>query len=891
MARRVEQRLAGAQRFLGPLAVGDVEVDARHSQRPTLGIAQSHPTSAVDPHPMSVAVRHAELDLVVGPRAIQVGLARRRHRRPVVGMNQVQEVAVDALAQALHVVAEHLGIGGVDLVLAALEVDLPGACVRALDDQRQALALACQFVGGTPAGGDVGAHRHVLLDPAVGAEEGGDDAVHPVQGAVLRAVADLPAPRPAGRNRQPHLAPERSRVNTRVDDAVVLAEKLVAGVAADRAERVVGLDDAARAVGHRDDGVGADRAEQRLVVAQCRGQRDRGAPALGDVRLDRHPARQPALFVAHGLDLDFDPVLLPVLAQVVQLAVEGLACVEGLLHPQLILRLGRAAAQQFARPAAQRLGWSEAGRAHEAVVDPDDAARRVEDQYRVAGVAGHRRQPLDLERQADDVRLGYCAGTRALPRQVGQEGRQNQPPGQREPGRGTVGAGHGGSAACAQRHAGAEEVQCPVVPVACGACARRPGRLPFGVVDGRSGCAAVTGEQREVQAIAQHGLAAREQFGGNDGGIQHALEGGPALCLGARRGTLAIDRQIEQEARRAPVVLLQHDGLGERRLAAGDRPLDGRPAVLLAADVQAECGRIGGKRFDVLDDVAIGVRPRGQLADREVRRVVGALGGREGGLVGLKRACDEPESAHTGKLTSQVVCRHHRAKLAALDALACREGAECAPQAVQRRGEAAIHLVACALGQALELVLGLTFQAVVQSHGAGHAQHDTERGDQCWQRGGPLGPGRPSEHGRLPRSCVDGRHPAGTSPPRQSRLHVDIDALCAVEGTGRPRGGTSSAAGLIHSPAPAEAGLSAVCADGLEPWIAPPRSRCSAYPEVVTADGLEPRVTPQSLGFLPADVCPPLRDPVRVAAHGLQQPTRAAARGFALTVCRRRSTR
>src|SRR5215204_1732180 len=130
--------------------------------------------------------------------------------------------------------------------------------------------------------GDVVTDGDVLVWLALGVEEGDDGRVHPVERAVLGAVANLPAPDAAGGDSRPEFADELLRVVGRVDDAVVLPDEFFARVLRDFAELVVDVVDAAGLVGDGDDGrlvereleVGQllQRAAQRLLRVQ-RGRR------------------------------------------------------------------------------------------------------------------------------------------------------------------------------------------------------------------------------------------------------------------------------------------------------------------------------------------------------------------------------------------------------------------------------------------------------------------------------------------------------------------------------------------------------------------------------------------------------------------------------------------
>ena len=132
---------------------------------------------------------------------------------------------------------------------------------RHLTDTGERRLLREPLFGGF-ARGDVGADGDVLVRPAALVEEGDDGRVDPVEVAVLRLVPDLAVPHPAVGDRHPQVAHELVGVQARVDDPVVLAEELLAGIARNLTELVVDVGDPARHVGGRDDGGVVERPFQ-----------------------------------------------------------------------------------------------------------------------------------------------------------------------------------------------------------------------------------------------------------------------------------------------------------------------------------------------------------------------------------------------------------------------------------------------------------------------------------------------------------------------------------------------------------------------------------------------------------------------------------------------------
>ena len=103
--------------------------------------------------------------------------------------------------------------------------------------------------------GDLGAQGDVPVVPSVGADHRDDRRRHPVEIAVLAAVADDTLPGKTAGEGSPHLHEERLVVVTGVEDAVVLSEQFLARVLADPDELVVDERDPAVQSGDADDGM------------------------------------------------------------------------------------------------------------------------------------------------------------------------------------------------------------------------------------------------------------------------------------------------------------------------------------------------------------------------------------------------------------------------------------------------------------------------------------------------------------------------------------------------------------------------------------------------------------------------------------------------------------
>ena len=131
---------------------------------------------------------------------------------------------------------------------------------------------------------DLVVNRHVLVRLAPGVEKGHDRRIDPVDGAVSGAVPDFAVPDPSRRDRAPQVPKEIRSVIPGVDDAMVLAEELLARVLRDLAELVVDRGDGAAEVGRRDD---RRLIERELHVAELLQEPLATLPALlavGDVQ-------------------------------------------------------------------------------------------------------------------------------------------------------------------------------------------------------------------------------------------------------------------------------------------------------------------------------------------------------------------------------------------------------------------------------------------------------------------------------------------------------------------------------------------------------------------------------------------------------------------------------
>src|SRR5688572_13659195 len=112
---------------------------------------------------------------------------------------------------------------------------------------------------------NIRADRDILLRLPVAIEKREDRCVHPVNAFIFGAIANLPFPDFAAADRGPQIAEKRFWMVARIDDAMVLTQKLLAREFGNFAELVVHVGDAPRRIGDRDDGV---RIERRFVIGK-----------------------------------------------------------------------------------------------------------------------------------------------------------------------------------------------------------------------------------------------------------------------------------------------------------------------------------------------------------------------------------------------------------------------------------------------------------------------------------------------------------------------------------------------------------------------------------------------------------------------------------------------
>ena len=133
----------------------------------------------------------------------------------------------------------------------------------------------------------------------------------------------------SGLDRLPHAGPEAVGLLARADQLVVLTQQFVAAVAGGPTEPVIDQDDAAAGVGHRDQGVQVQRAQQHLVVAQGCFQKPLRVPPLSHVNRQAQKALERAAGIMQRLKLKFDPSFIAAAAGDEQVLLDGTTSEQG----------------------------------------------------------------------------------------------------------------------------------------------------------------------------------------------------------------------------------------------------------------------------------------------------------------------------------------------------------------------------------------------------------------------------------------------------------------------------------------------------------------------------------------------------------------------------------
>ena len=647
-------------------------------------------------HPAAILADIVDLTHLAQP----AGLDQHLHGRGVgVTQSQLRSQGLLASVDARRLV-EAQGGGVAHDLAGAVAQQAFGPCVEHADHQvgirgdHRGAGRRIEHIGQQGAGfaqlllGQL-AQRHVVadddetLDTAIGIEEGGDHAVHPVQRAVLGAVADLTLPGAAGQHGVPQVRPEGAVMHPGVVDVVGLTDQLVPAVTTEGTEGVVDLDDAARAVSDRDDGVCIERAQQGIGFAL------RGLQASGrflqvrDVLGDLDVAQQLALRVVARLDLGVDPEGLTILVAVEQFDATAFAPRQaGIELGQPVGGAGRGADER-AHQLAFGLVKAVAVQAREALVDPADPHLGVGDHHRIGGATGHFGQTLQVGREAGRVRLRTGPRTGQHPGGQGQQGAQ-QGAAQHDPARGAA------VQALLERGVGlgAQHIL-PSGDGQCALCGQSLAILTRLVAIGTEHLDRVsTGlvAQADVELLVAGVEQALHQVVDHDGGVVDAHQVGATLCHVQGRDRALVERQQVQHARALALILLEGDRPGQRGLPRVNGAQDPGPSHRLGTHVQPEGRLIASRRLEHLDHIQIGRVTLG--ADRERLRMVGPFDLLERAQHLAIDLDDVAKAPHAGELLVDVDRMDIVAKLRPVELFTGIVGAVGPAQAEQRHGKA-----------------------------------------------------------------------------------------------------------------------------------------------------------------------------------------------------------
>lgn len=128
------------------LLLCDVGLDAHQSDRPALGVALNHAAAIENPYPVTGFVLQPELGLDRIGQAGNVAFAAGHRPLAIVGMRQLQpEIA--CLGKLALTIAEHLRPHRRVKAVAAREIPIPDAKMRAFERQLPELSVAILLVG------------------------------------------------------------------------------------------------------------------------------------------------------------------------------------------------------------------------------------------------------------------------------------------------------------------------------------------------------------------------------------------------------------------------------------------------------------------------------------------------------------------------------------------------------------------------------------------------------------------------------------------------------------------------------------------------------------------------------------------------------------------------
>ena len=172
---------------------GNVQRDAIQPLRSAISCAGTQAPAGQLPPPLTALPAHAALKLVAVAQARQVFLQVLAGDGQIVWVYGVAPQHIGVFLHLFQRVAHEFGPTGVDQCMVGLVVPLPGAGTGAGNDVVQPLPLYVQHLVRPFVVGDIAADGDIALYSVI-AEVGCYDGVHPIERAVLGAVADLAAP-------------------------------------------------------------------------------------------------------------------------------------------------------------------------------------------------------------------------------------------------------------------------------------------------------------------------------------------------------------------------------------------------------------------------------------------------------------------------------------------------------------------------------------------------------------------------------------------------------------------------------------------------------------------------------------------------------------------------
>ncbi len=386
VAAQVDQNLLQAQ-GVAPQHVGYGGVNVKqHFNRFVAQVGRQHDRQvaqqAVHTEGLHVQVHLAGFYLGKIQNVVEQAQERARSAFGFAGVVGLAIVQRCFLQQGQH--AQNGVHGGANFV-AHIGQKLPFAARRFFGHRTGRLQLGLVGFGGR----NVVADRYKFGDFAFRIDKRRNHGVYPIQVPVFGAVAHLATPRLATGNGEPHGVPKLGWVGTRVDDAVVGTNQLLAAVAANGFKRVVNAGDGARAVGLRNNAVGGDRGHERGGFHEGHAQGFGGAFLGGNVGFNGHYAAGCTGRVAQNLNVCVYPIVFAVAFGVVHLQAYIEPGLQRLQHGGVGHRVGVLAIAQVQQFLALGFIQCETGDAGKGRVGPFNVALGVGNDHGIVGAVHH----------------------------------------------------------------------------------------------------------------------------------------------------------------------------------------------------------------------------------------------------------------------------------------------------------------------------------------------------------------------------------------------------------------------------------------------------------------------------------------------------------------------